>query len=58
MPWIDTELDPWLKNEIEEFGSKNLPTVYELLEKYKESKNIVIFKSRKEADAFVLNTEF
>ena len=53
MPWIDTELDPWLKNEIEEFPTKNLPTIYALLEKYKDGKKIIIFKSREEADEFI-----
>ena len=53
MPWIDTELDPWLKNEVEEFGTKNLPMIYVLLDKYKDGKEIVIFKSRKEADEFI-----
>ena len=53
MPWIDTELDPWLKQEIEDFRGKNLPTIYALLEKYKDGRNIVIFKSREEADAFI-----
>lgn len=53
MPWIDTELDPRLKAEILEFREKNLPTVYELLEKYKDGRTIVIFKSREEADRFI-----
>lgn len=35
-------------------GTKNLPTVYALLDKYKEGKNVVIFKSREEADEFCL----
>ena len=52
LPWIDTELDPKLKAEIEEFPQKNLPAIYALLEKYKEGKTIVIFKSREEADAY------
>ena len=56
MPWTDTELDPWLKNEIEIFPQKHLPVIYELLEKYSE-KNIVIFKSRKDADEFLLKLE-
>ncbi|MBQ8392260.1 MAG: adenylate kinase [Clostridia bacterium] len=50
MPWIDTELDPNLKREIELFGSKNLPTIYSIIGKYKEGKRVIIFKSRKEAD--------
>ena len=53
MPWIDTELDPTLKEEIERFREENLPSIYELLEKYGEGKQIVIFKSRTEADAFI-----
>ena len=57
MPWIDTELDLWLKTEIEEFGSKNLPSIYALLDKYKDGKSIVIFKSRKEADEFLRRIE-
>ena len=53
MPWIDTRLDPKLKQEIEEFGDKNLPTVYALLDKYKNGKTVVVFKSREQADAFL-----
>ena len=52
MPWIDKELDPRLKKEIEEFPYKNLPTIYTLLEKYSD-KNIVVFKSREDADKFL-----
>lgn len=58
MPWIDTELDLWLKIEIEEFGSKNLPTIYALLDKYKSGKRVVVFKSRKEADEFLQGISF
>ena len=55
MPWIDTELDPKLKEEIESFREKNLPAIYEFLEKYKENRTAVIFKSRAEADEFIEN---
>ena len=54
MPWIDTELDPKLKRDIEEFPSKNLPAIYALLDKYSD-KNITVFKSREEADEFLAN---
>lgn len=53
MPWIDEELDPHLKTEIEEFRNKNLATIYVLLEKYKNGKTIYIFKNRSEADEFI-----
>ena len=54
MPWIDTELDPKLKRDIEKFPSKNLPAIYALLDKYSD-KNITVFKSREEADEFLAN---
>lgn len=54
MPWIDTELDPKLMQEIKEFPSKNLPVIYSLIDKYKRGKNIVIFKSREQADEFLI----
>ena len=57
MPWIDTALDPWLKNTIEEFPSKDLPQIYALLEQYKEGRQIVIFRSREEAEEFLKENE-
>lgn len=53
MPWIDKELDPALKSEIEEFRTKNLPTIYELIDKYRDEKTVITLKSRGEADAFI-----
>ena len=53
MPWFDTELDPCLKNEIEQFKEEKLPEIYALLEKYKSGRTVVVFKSRDEADEFV-----
>lgn len=54
MPWVDSELDPYLKREIEDFKSKNISDIYALLDKYKDAKKIVIFTSREEADSFLL----
>ena len=51
MPWIETELDPEFEQQIRDFPSKELPTVYALIEKYSE-KTVVVFKSREVADAF------
>ena len=53
MPWIDRELDEGLKKEIEEFREKNLPAIYELLDKYKDGKTVVVFQTREEADEFL-----
>ena len=53
MPWIETDFDPEFRKFIEEFPIDTLPYIYELIESYKNSKQIIIFKSRQEADAFI-----
>lgn len=53
VPWIDTELDPKLKQEIEDFPEKMLPNIYELIEKYKTGKQVIIFTSRIQADEYL-----
>ena len=53
LPWIETELDPEFKRFIEEFPANTLPYIYELIDKYKCEKQVIIFKSRKEADDFI-----
>ncbi len=53
MPWVETELDPDFKRQIEEFRDKSLPAIYELTDRYRDGRKVVIFKSREEADAFL-----
>ncbi len=53
LPWLETELDPEFETFIKEFQKTTLPKIYDLLEQYKEGKEIIIFKSREEADAFI-----
>ena len=52
MPWVETELDEEFKQFIEDFSKSQLPQVYELLDKYSEKRNIIIFKSRVEAEKY------
>ena len=35
------------------FVNEKLPQIYELLDKYKIGRNIIIFKSRTEADSYI-----
>lgn len=53
LPWIETELDLDFKKAIEDFSIDVLPDIYELLDKYKEGRKIIIFKSRAQADDFL-----
>lgn len=54
LPWVETEetLEDGFQKLIEEFSGIQLPKIYELLEKYND-KNIMIFKSRDEADIYL-----
>lgn len=53
LPWIEEKFDEEFKQIIVDFSKKKLPQIYKLLEKYKQNKNIVIFKSREEADNYI-----
>ena len=55
LPWLETEVDPEFIKAIQSFPTDSLPKIYELLEKYKAEKQIVIFKSREAADDFLKN---
>ena len=53
LPWLETEPDPEFMRFIEEFPQTTLPKIYELIEKYKAEKQVVIFKSREDADEYI-----
>ena len=53
LPWIDTELDPRLAQEIVEFSQKQIPEIYALLDRYQDGKTVVICTSREEADSLL-----
>lgn len=53
MPWIENELDPEFEIFIKDFAEKSLPRIYELIEKYKADKQVIIFKSREETDDYI-----
>lgn len=55
LPWVEEKLDDKFKQVIINFSNEKLPQIYELLEKYKDSKRIVIFKSREEADDYIIS---
>lgn len=52
LPWIESEFDPEFKQWILDFSKDQLPQIYRLLDNTSAQKNIVIFKSREEADAY------
>ena len=49
----ESEFDKEFKQWIIDFSKKQLPQIYKTIEKYRNSKDIIIFKSRKEADNYL-----
>ena len=52
MPWIETEEDAEFIEFIKNYNEQQKPKVIELIKKYSD-KNIIIFKSREQSDAFL-----
>ena len=53
MPWVEDALDPEFAQYIRDFAAEQLPHDYALLERYGQGREIVIFHSREEADAWL-----
>ncbi len=53
LPWIESEPDPVFIQSIRDFPVNVLPETYSLLNKYKDKKRIIIFRTRDEADEFL-----
>lgn len=53
LPWVELEFDQTFRQWILDFPKTQLPQIYQLLENYRESKHIIIFKSREEADNYL-----
>lgn len=53
LPWVEKILGENFKQNIINFSNEKLPEIYKLLNKYEENKNIIIFKSRQEADMYL-----
>ena len=52
MPWVETEPDLEFIEFIKKYNVESRPKVIELIKKYKE-KNIIVFRSRAEADDYL-----
>lgn len=53
MPWVETEVDEDFLRRILDFEKDQKPKIHEYLEKIKSGKEIIIFKSHREADDFI-----
>lgn len=53
LPWTEQELDGEFRQWILDFPKTQLPEIYELLEAYRIKKEVIIFKTREEADDYL-----
>lgn len=53
LPYVEEKFDEEFHQSIIDFPKIKLPEIYRLLNKYQENKNVVIFKSRKEAENYL-----
>lgn len=53
LPWVEQEFNPEFRQWIEGFPQKQLPQIYELLEHYREGRQIFRFRTRQEADGWL-----
>lgn len=53
MPWTEENLNEEFKQKIINFSQDKLPIIYNWLDKYKENKNIIIFKTREDSKKYL-----
>ena len=53
LPWVEEVFDEEFKQYIIDFPKDQLPIIYDLIDKYKNDKEIIVFESRAEADAWL-----
>ena len=57
LPWVEEKLDDEFKKGILNFSKEKLPQIYDLIEKYKDNKKVIIFKSREEAESYICENQ-
>lgn len=57
LPWVEQELNEAFKQKIIDFSKDKLPKIYELLEQYKQTKEIYIFKTREQSEQYLCDLE-
>ena len=53
MPWVEEGLDDEFRTFIEAFPQDTLPKIYALLEEYREGRQVYVFHSREESEAYL-----
>ena len=54
MPWTESEFDQEFRQYIINFPADQLPVIRELIRQYENSRRVTVFRSREEADAYIV----
>ncbi len=57
LPYVEEEFDAEFRNWIIDFPKKQLPNIYALLEQYRNHKQVIVFHSREEVNAYLEEME-
>lgn len=53
LPWVETEFDEEFRQWILDFQKDQLPQIYALLEKYRDGRDVFVFRERAEAEQWL-----
>ena len=53
LPWVEEVFDPEFRQWIEDFPTTQLPQIYQLLDRYRTGREIFVFRSREEGNAWL-----
>lgn len=53
LPWLETEFDEEFRQWILHFPERNLPELYETVERYRQGRRTVVFRSREETETYL-----
>lgn len=53
MPWVEEAFDPEFRQYIVDFSKDQRPAILRLTQQYADKKNIIVFRSRREADEWL-----
>lgn len=56
LPWVETEFDSNFEEWILNFPKNGLPIINDLIKKYSQEKNIIIFNNRQESENYLKET--
>ena len=57
LPWTESEFDPEFRQYILDFQKDQMPGINELIERYRNSVKVTVFRSREEADRFLIRLD-